>query len=399
MIGKRDQIYFLIEKDNEQLMLHQFKGFILCSLFIVSVSHALAQHPELDKAGNLISMDDVNIFSMVQPIPATNIFKDSLYNIWCGSVVKGKNGKFYMFYSRWPIADGHFAWVNRSEIALAVADQPGGPYRHVKVILAPRGGQYWDGTCTHNPAAIVYKGKYYLFYMGTTGNSTLKAPISMGDPNWWEYRNNQRIGVAMADDPEAVWERFDKPVLDIGKDSTAYDALMVSNPGITVDEQGRAILVYKEVGKNGKLQGGQVRFGVAFAKSLAGPFTKHPEPIFEAKIPGREGMYMMAEDPFLWHYKGVNYAIVRDVMGVFSKKTATWALLRSTDGIDWQPAKYPAVAPWYPLFADGTKANESPERPCLYLENGVPKVLFGALGITINNKRRATAENIAMPLK
>lgn len=365
---------------------------ITCILFIYN---SFSQKPSLDKKGYLLSMDSVDLFSMIQPIPEKNQFSDSLYNIWCGSVVKGKNGKFYMFYSRWPKANGHFSWLPSSEIALAKADRPEGPYKHVKVIFNPRGSQYWDGVCTHNPAAIEYKGKYYLFYMGTTGNSFVKQPASMKDENWWEYRNNQRIGVAVASDPEGEWQRFDQPVLDVSKDSTAFDALMVSNPAITVDQNGRAILVYKQVAKStNSIRGGKVRFGVAFSNSLLGPYEKYPEPIFQAKAKDSDNVWMVAEDPYIWNYKGINYAIVTDVAGFFTNKEASLALLSSKDGIDWRPTAFPKVVPTRLKFANGSLADDKLERPCLYTEKGVPKILFGALGF---NKRNIS-KNVAIPL-
>jgi predicted GH43/DUF377 family glycosyl hydrolase len=366
----------------------------IATVFIIIISQA--QQPMLDKKGQLVSMDDVDLFSMVQPIPTKNIFSDSIYNIWCGSVIKGKNGKYYMLYSRWPRANGHFAWVPSSEIALAKSDKPEGPYKHVKVVFKPRGNKYWDGVCTHNPAVIEYNGKYYLFYMGTTGTSTVKQPASMDDNNWWEYRNNQRIGVAIADDLEGEWKRFDQPVLDVSKDSTAFDALMVSNPAITVDQNGKAILVYKQVAKsNNTNRGGKVRFGVAFANSLLGPFTKQSEPIFQAKQKDNNKVWMIAEDPYIWNYKGSIYAIVTDVVGFFTNNEAALALLSSKDGINWEPTHFPKVIPHRLKFADGKIADDKLERPCLYTEKGVPKFLFGALGF--NNRNYSV--NVAVPLK
>jgi predicted GH43/DUF377 family glycosyl hydrolase len=361
--------------------------------FIITFS--TAQQPRVDKKGWLLSMDDVDLFSMVQPIPASNIFADSVYNIWCGSVVKGKNGMFYMFYSRWPRAAGHEAWITHSEIALAVSDKAGGPYNHLKVVFEARGTQYWDGVCTHNPAAVEYKGKYYLYYMGASGKSYVKPRTAYENPAWWEHRNSQRIGVAVADNPEGPWTRFDKPVLDVGKDSTAYDALMVSNPAVAVTEKGKVVLAYKQVEKNGTMRGGKVRFGVAFANSLLGPFTKHPEPVFEAANKNRDSVWMVAEDPYLWHYKGIFYAIVTDVAGYFTNKQAALALLSSKDGIHWQPTQYPKVVPPRLKFEDGTMADDKLERPCLYTEKGVPLLLFGAMG----RNRRAWSANVAVPLK
>ncbi len=374
----------------------QYKNFMKMVFVFLQISFCLAsfaQQPKLDKKGNLISMDEVDISAMVQPLPEKNKFIDSSYNIWCGSVAKGKNGKFYMLYSRWPKASGHEAWITHSEIALAKSDKPEGPYRHVKVIFPARGNQYWDGVCTHNPAVIQNKGKYYLFYMGSTGKSFVKPHTSYDNPNWWEYRNNQRIGVAVTDDPEGEWQRYDQPVLDVSKDSAAYDALLVSNPAITVDAKGKVILVYKQVEKNGTMKGGRVRFGVAFSTSLSGPFVKHASPVFEAKDGGKE--WMVAEDPYLWTYKKSNYAIVRDVVGKFTGEAGALALLSSKNGMDWLPTKYPKVMPNHVQMEDGSMSEDKLERPCLYTEKGLPVLLFGALGLN----HRQHSINVAVPLK
>lgn len=338
------------------------------------------------------SMDEADISSMILPIPEKNIFSDSIFNIWCGSVVRGDNGSYYMFYSRWPRSSSHYGWLPCSEICLAKSDNPEGPYKHIKVVLPQRGAQYWDGVVTHNPAAIVHKGKYYLYYMGSTGTAEVKMPASMKDPNWWEYRNNQRIGVAVANNPEGEWTRFDKPVIDVSPDSTANDALMMSNPAITVDKKGKAVLVYKQVAKNGTLRGGKVRFGVAFSNSLLGPFKKSSTPIFEAKDGANS--WMIAEDPFIWHDKGTLYAIVTDVVGLFTNKEASLALLKSKDGVNWEPTKHPRVAPHRLQFEGNLVSDDKLERPCLYIENGIPKYLFGAHGIN----KRAYSVNVAVPL-
>jgi hypothetical protein len=43
----------------------------------------------------------------IAPVPATAKFADPDYLIWCGSMVEGDDGKFHLFYSRWPNALGH----------------------------------------------------------------------------------------------------------------------------------------------------------------------------------------------------------------------------------------------------------------------------------------------------
>jgi hypothetical protein len=217
-------------------------------------------------------------------------------------------------------------------------------------------------------------------------------PASMKDTLWWQYRNNQRIGVAVTDNPEGDWKRFDKPVIDVSPDSTAYDALMMANPAVTVDQNGRAILIYKQVAKNGTFKGGKVRFGVAFAKSLLGPYEKCPTPVFEASEGGKSRM--IAEDPFIWNYNGTNYAIVTDVVGLFTNKEAALALLKSKDGIHWEPTKYPKAVPHRLKFEGSIVSDDKLERPCVYFEKGVPRFLFGAHGVN----KRTYSVNVAVPL-
>lgn len=338
---------------------------------------------------------DLNLGAMVQPVPLDAKLIDEDYYIWCGSMVKGGDNKFHLVYSRWPRRLGHYAWITDSEVAHAVADNPTGPYKFVNVILPARGNQYWDGVATHNPTLLFKNGKYYLYYMGTTGTSSLNPPVTMKDTAWWDYRNHQRIGVAMAEKPDGIWQRFDKPIIDISVDSTAYDALMVANPAVTFTEDNKVVLVYKQVEKNGKLSGGKVRFGVAFADSPTGPFIKEKRPVFEAKEGEKD--WMIAEDPYIWFNKGYYYAIIRDVVGRFTGEGGALALLISKDAKKWQPSKYPKVLGKTFIWEDSTNSGTKLERPQLYLENGIPKILFGA--IDINNKGpRSHSANIRIPL-
>ncbi len=336
---------------------------------------------------------DLNIGAMVQPVPLSNKFIDPGYYVWCGSVTKGKNGKFYMLYSRWPLKDGFYSWPVTSEIAVAVSDVPAGPFKHLKVALPARGTKFWDGSATHNPAVINHNGKYYLYYMGTSSTAEIKQPVPASG-NWWHYRNSQRIGVAVADSPDGEWKRLDHPVLSVSADSTAYDALMVSNPAACFNDKGQVILLYKQVCKNGKINGGRVRFGVAFADSPFGPFVKHNKQIFEASDGAKE--WMVAEDPFVWFQEGTYLAIVRDVVGKFTGDAGAFALMVSGNGYDWQPAKNPKVIGSKFLLADGEKSFSQLERPCLYLENGMPQFLYGA---TRANQELSLSYNVAVPLK
>ena len=95
-------------------------NFFLFVAFVGTIGlNAHAQKPRLNAKGELMNMDELDLSSMAQPVPENNRFIDSAYNIWCGSVIKAENGKYYMFYSRWPKSEGHGTWITHSEIALA----------------------------------------------------------------------------------------------------------------------------------------------------------------------------------------------------------------------------------------------------------------------------------------
>lgn len=337
--------------------------------------------------------EDLNLGAMVQLVPVANKFVDPGYYVWCGSVTKGNNGKFYMLYSRWPLTDGFESWAVTSEIAVAVSNNPGGPFKHLKVALIPRGTNFWDGSATHNPCVVKYKEKYYLYYIGTSCSAPIKKKEAYTH-NWWLYRNTQRIGVAVADHPDGDWKRLDKPVLDVGINPEDYDGLLVSNPAATFNKKGEIILLYKQVCKTEKINGGPVRFGVAVADSPFGPFRKHSKPIFELNDAGKN--WMVAEDPFVWFQKGTYRAIVRDVLGKFTGDKGAWALMISKNGTDWQIDKYPKVIGSTFYWEGGIASTSNLERPWLYLEKGIPKYLYGA---TRSSKAQTQSFNVAIPLE
>ncbi|HTM99772.1 MAG TPA: hypothetical protein VL088_13545, partial [Pedobacter sp.] len=48
------------------------------------------------------AQDDLDLNKLIKPIDSVNIFKDERFYSWCSSVIKGEDGKYHMFYSRWP---------------------------------------------------------------------------------------------------------------------------------------------------------------------------------------------------------------------------------------------------------------------------------------------------------
>ena len=251
------------------------------NLFYLMVLTLLIGFSCTEKKINVPAPGELDLQSMMQPVPRTAKFINDTSYIWCGSMTRSdKDKKYHLFYSRWNRKYAFNSWVTHSEIAHAVADSADGPFEFKDVALPPRGAEYWDGMVTHNPNICHFGDKYYLYYMGNHGDGKASAKLN------WTHRNNQRIGVAVADNPNGPWKRFDAPVIGVSPDSTAYDALMTSNPTVTKMPDGRYLAIYKAVGKKRPMPfGGPVVHLTAIADSPTGPFVKQNKPIFSGFPP------------------------------------------------------------------------------------------------------------------
>lgn len=321
-----------------------------------------------------------------------SIFRNDSLSIWGGSLVQGEDSLYHMYYSRWPRAMG-WAWVTDSEIAHAVSSSPFGPFTYHDVALPRRGAEFWDGWCTHNPTIHRFDGKYYLYYMGNTGNGEIVS--SPGKPILnWNHRNNQRIGVATSDNPNGPWKRVDKPVMDISSDSAAHDALMTSNPSVCRRPDGGYLMVYKAVGKKHELpQGGPVVHCIATSDSPTGPFTKYDKPIFTF-----EGERFPAEDPYIWYQEGKYRAIVKRIKHIDGKRVFSLVHYDSMDGFDWKPAKHRNISERIIKWEDGrVQRFDHLERPQVYLEDGKPIALLCAAD-TLDAHGIRQSFNVQIPL-
>ena len=344
---------------------------------------------------SLINAQELDLGARVKPLPVANRFGEDGCFVWCGAPVKGPDGKYHLFYSRWPVKVG-FApgWAIHSEIAYAFSDKPTGPYQHVNVSLPPRGinpatgRKFWDGDVTHNPNAFFHNGKYYLYYMGNYGDGK-SYPM---------HRNHQRVGVAIAENPGGPWKRLDHPIVDITHDKKSFDSLCVTNPAACMRPDGGVVLIYKAVQYiEGKEMGGNVRYGVALADKPEGPYIKTPGRIFEAEKPGKH--WMVAEDPFIWFSKKYGnryYAATRDVVGTFTGSSGGICLFQSEDGLNWNAAARPKILESTFALEGGGKSNSNIERPALLIENDEPTYLFGATDGYLKGGKIST--NVQIPL-
>jgi hypothetical protein len=330
-----------------------------------------------------------NLSGWLQPVAPSAFFGHPDYYTWGASVVKGEDGHYHMFYARWKKAYKFEAWVTHSEIAHAVADHPAGPFKFRDVTLPPRGSTYWDGLTTHNPTVHKFNGRYYLYYMGTTGDGKVTKGLN------FVHRNNQRIGVAWARDPNGPWTRSDHPLIDISKDSTADDALMVSNPSVTVMQDGKILMIYKAVARRHALPfGGPVTHLAAISNSPLGPFRKINKRIFY-----KEGEKFPSEDPYIWYsvQENIYYAIVKDNFGTFTRHGKGLVMFKSKNGLDWNVADEPLVSKIELRGQDGLIENVTRlERPQVLFEDGIPVVLYCA--VAFGDPNQHLTKNVHIPL-
>jgi hypothetical protein len=326
--------------------------------------------------------EELDLGAMVQRVPPDSKFSDPNYYVWCGAPVKGTDGRYHLFYSRWPKNNPNkFApgWAIVSEVAYAVGDGPRGPFTHVNVALPARGinpatgAKYWDADMTHNPYIILKGGTYYLYYIGNFGDGTYAV-----------HRNNDRIGVAHATNPAGPWTRLDQPVIDITPDpagsTAAFDSLCVANPAITVMPDGKMLVLYKGVKNSGSLMGGPVRHGAAIADSPTGSYIKQTAVAGQIFLPPGASN-MEAEDAFIWYsprYGNRYYAVARDVVGTFTGVSGGLAQFQSDDGLHWTASAQPKVLGSSFTWTSGISRTTRVERPFVLLENDLPVALYGA---------------------
>jgi hypothetical protein len=357
-------------------MMLRLRRHVLLLLLFPALCPALAQSRALDLA------------AAMQPVPATAAFHDPGYYVWCGTMVHGDDGKYHLYYSRWKIEAGFESWVTASEVAHAVGSSPTGPFVFHDVALPPRGRQMWDGMVTHNPTVQKWKGRYYLYYMGNTGDGVIMKTLN------WTHRNHQRIGVAVADNPNGPWQRFDHPVIDVSNDPTAPDSLCVANPSITQGRDGRFYLLYKAVGREKPLPfGGPVVHLMAISDSPTGPFHKDPTPLFTVA-----GNNFPFEDPFLWFDKARDryFVIMKDNKGVVSGTgRSALVLYESPDTRTWKRSEHFLVSDLELRWKD------KPTQPVSRMER--PQIMFDAEGepstpIVAIYQSDTDAYNVRIPL-
>jgi predicted GH43/DUF377 family glycosyl hydrolase len=343
-------------------------------------------------SSNTIFQKESSFIDKLAPSVKNGGFEMEDYWVWGASVIRGEDGKYYMFASRWPKKYPFFVgYIFNSEVVRAVSDKPEGPFTFQEVVLKPRGSEYWDGRMTHNPTIHKWKDTYMLFYIGTTFEGEKPTPEMLKNPLSGEMEKRDRetygkirIGVATSKSVFGPWERSSEPLLlpRPGK----WDDNVITNPAPCVAGDGSILLVYRS-----NIPGKGTRLGAARAEKLGEPFKRIRDSYMEFHV----------EDPYIWWVNDHYEMIAKDQSGTLSDEYHAGVHAVSADGVDWEISKPAKAYSREITWDDGSSVNlGSFERPQLLIENNKPVCLYCATGDGPGGFNNALKTwNVATPFK
>jgi hypothetical protein len=339
--------------------------------------------------------DEFLLSRWIQPVPRHSVLTNAGYFVWCGSVVQD-GGQYHMFFSRWPGSQGMRGWLTDSEIAHAVADNPGGPFTVTGLVLGKRTNDpgctnYWDSQTQHNPRICHFGNKFYLYYMASVDPGTNVWP---GQTQSSRIQRNQRIGVIVADSIQDLLSgNFVRPSAPIVSPvySTNYLADRTNNPAdfaanrivnnqtVVQRPDGKYQLIYKSNWPQAPNYG----HGYALADDPAGPFTLMIGPVFSDQA---------REDEFHWYdaASGKYFLTIKNFNANGDEQ------LQSLDGTNWttQGIQLGKIIRWDDGTDQVVNALERPE--VLRDSNGVPVMLYLAMRPSSTSME---SYNIHIPLR
>lgn len=354
-----------------------------------------------------------------------SVLHNDNYFVWGGSVLKGEDGKYHMFYSRWPAGPDHDkfgdGWLLSSEIAHAVSEYPDRDFEFDKVILTKdsSGNQTrWDAQSVHNPHIMRFDNKYYLYHTGTN----YPGPQPAGSPGANLSKRNliqqsQTLGVSVFYSLDSLERgeiiRSETPLLsprtrvkpnDVFNPSpegteTKPDNLIVVNPAMVYDPiHKKYLLIFKG---NIYMPHWRGVHGIAKSDSPAGPFV--PEDYFVFDVKDDEGKLVSAEDPYVWYHEDSKlfYAVFKDFSGRITGQGKGLAIMHSKDGEHWEKGENALFMPLELTLKSGEKvAVNRLERPqLLFDEDGLPIVLYAACAVdNPNPEKKPVTFNVQVPL-
>jgi hypothetical protein len=261
----------------------------------------------------------------VFPRDPLNGLEDRTMKQWCywdGQIIKGPDGKYHLFASRWDQSRGHNGWFGSAAVH-SVSDSPIGPY--VDKGLAWPDNQGGKG---HNVTALVLPDKSYAVVVSETRPGDVFVSKSLDGP----------------------WKQLGSIQVD-ANGFEARDARM-SNVALMVRPDGDFEIVARS---------GAIMIGT---NGILGPYKLQGRSVY-ANMPGLPARNL--EDPAIWYSGGMYHIVVN----CWSERKAFH--LTSPDGIHNWTNRGLAYDPTtdFVRYTDGTVNHwEKIERPGVLLENG-----------------------------
>jgi hypothetical protein len=278
----------------------------------------------------------------VFPRDPQNGLEDTTMKQWCywdGQILKGPDGKYHLFASRWDQSRGHNGWFGSSAVH-AVSDNVIGPYADQ--------GLCWpdnQGGKVHNVTALVLPDGRYAVLVSETRPGDVFIAKSLDGP--WEYQGSIKV------------------------DANGFEARSTtSNDSIMVRPDGHYMIV--------------PRSGVIMLSTngIMGPYKLQGPPVYPQVV----GLPLRnLEDPVVWFSGGLYHIVVNS----WSDRKAYH--LTSPDGIKNWTFRGLAYDPTtdFVRYTDGTVNHwNKMERPGVLLENGhVICFTFAVLDVPKNEER------------
>ena len=277
----------------------------------------------------------------VFPRDAKNGLEDESMKQWCywdGQIIKGPDGKFHMFASRWDQARGHSGWFGSLAVH-AVADTLIGPYID-KGLLWPEN----QGGKGHNVTALVMPDGRYAVIVSETRPGEVFASKSLDGP--WEHLGSIQV------------------------DANGFAPARMSNLSVLLRPDGDYMIVPRSgaiwISKDG----------------ILGPYKIQGLPVY----PQVTGLPLRnLEDPVVWYSGGLYHIVVNG----WSERKAYH--ITSKDGIAGWTLRGLAYDPRtdFLRYTDGTVNHwDKIERAGVLLENGhVTAITFSVLDVEKNQEK------------
>lgn len=279
----------------------------------------------------------------VFPRDPQNGLEDTTMKQWCywdGQIIKGPDGKYHLFASRWDQAKGHNGWFGSLAVH-AVSAQVMGPYID-KGLCWPDN----QGGKGHNVTALVLPDGRYAVVVSETRPGDVFVSKSPDGP--WEYLGSIKV----AENEFRRGGRMSNVSIMVRPDG---DFMIVPRSG--------AILISKD--------------------GILGPYTVQGPSVYST-IPELRPMRTL-EDPVVWYSGGLYHIVVND----WNPRKAYH--ITSVDGIKNWTFRGLAYDPTtnFLRYTDGTVNHwEKIERPGVLLENGhVTHFTFAVLDVPKNEER------------